>query len=149
MLGINAEGLSDWLIRNADVYEAAAEAKEAAEKASKSFGSGVLESAKTVGQVFAAGNGAVASAAQGMMNARTGEYRPINIYGDAFDAVRNRQVVRGTVGENIAYEVAQATGMENAGKVAKFLYDGMMSGADSTALAYHCRYACWSSGSCI
>ena len=134
-LGINAEGLSDWLQRNADVYEAAAEAKEAAEKASKSFGSGVVESAKTVGQVFGAGNGTVASAAQGIMNARNGEYRPINIYGDAFDAVRNRQVVRGTVGENIAYEVAQATGMEGAGKVAKFLYDGMMSGADSTALA--------------
>ena len=134
-LGINADGLSDWLQRNADVYEAAAEAKAAAEKASKSFGSGVVESAKTVGQVFGAGNGAVASAAQGIMNARTGEYRPINIYGDAFDAVRNRQVVRGTVGENIAYEVAQATGVEGAGKVAKFLYDGMMSGADSTALA--------------
>ena len=130
--GINAEGVADWLRRNSNVMEAYYQQQRDIARAEEHP---IIESLKTVPQSLYGGTGALAGMTQSAMNSRTGEYRPIDTMGDAFDIARSRQTVRSTVGEKAAQAVYEATGNQNLANAAKFLYGTAMSGLDSAFIA--------------
>lgn len=130
--GINAEGVADWLRRNSNVMEAYYQQQRDAARAEEHP---IIESLKTVPQSLYGGTGALAGMTQSAMNSRTGEYRPIDTMGDAFDIARSQQTVRGTVGDNFGQWVYEKTGNQNIANAAKFLYGTAMSGLDSAFIA--------------
>lgn len=130
--GVNAEGLSDWLRRNSDVWDAY-EKQEQAQKYAEAHP--VAASAKSIAQVFDAGTGTIAGLMQQGQNDRTGEYRPLNAYGEAFDTARERSTVRATAAQAAADAVYDLTGSEKLASAANFLYGTAMSGFDSAAVA--------------
>lgn len=130
--GVNAEGLSDWLRRNSDVWDAY-EQQEQAQKYAEEHP--IAASAKSIAQVFDAGSGTVAGLMQQGQNDRSGEYRPLNAYGEAFDTARERNAIRATAAQAAADAVYDLTGSEKLASAANFLYGTAMSGFDSAAVA--------------
>lgn len=130
--GVNAEGLSDWLRRNSDVWDAY-EQQEQAQKYAEEHP--IAASAKSIAQVFDAGSGTVAGLMQQGQNDRSGEYRPLNTYGEAFDTARERNAIRATAAQAAADAVYDLTGSEKLASAANFLYGTAMSGFDSAAVA--------------
>ena len=129
------------------VLERAANRKqqEYSEYATKNFGTGILSSALSVGGTLMSGTGLTSVFGQNLRNKLSGEegYRPINYYGDAFDATRYSSAVRGAISENLdSRGVIQLDEDQHPvlskllnGKGLGFLYQTGMSMADSAALA--------------
>ena len=129
------------------VLERAANRKqqEYAAYATKNFGTGALASLGSVGATLMSGTGLTSVAAQNLRNALAGEegYRPINYYGDAYDASRFSSATRGAISSKLDEKgTIQLDEKEHPfwakllnGKGLGFLYQTGMSMADSAALA--------------
>lgn len=120
--------------------------QEYADYATRNVGTGILASLGSVGATLASGQGLLSAAGQNIRNKLVGDegYRPINYYGNAFDATRQAASTRGAISEYLdkEYGTIQLDEQKNPfwskllnGKGAGFAYQTAMSMADSGALA--------------